>query len=327
MSRLKKLVITTGDSDGIGFEVAAKALYKIGPIKNIRFFLFISDSHNSQNCDRYTKILLKKFNLLYFNSLESALSFEDQSSSGFRNLFIISSSVNPAIWVEIAARFCLKGLISGLVTGPLSKPGIKKSGLNDLGHTDILKRVCKTKNAYMAFLGNQFNVVLACGHVPISKIEKTLSRNTLNQVFINANLLQQYLLGSKINNPIAAVGLNPHAGDRGLIGRFEQNRLLPAIRSLRDRGIKISDPLVPDVAFQAANTKKFSVYVSMYHDQGLIPFKMAHGFAGAHLTLGLPIWRTSVDHGTAKDLFGLNKANPASMIEAIRWSMKLTKPV
>jgi len=123
------------------------------------------------------------------------------------------------------------------------------------------------------------------------------------------------------------LGLNPHAGDSGLIGSFDDLVLKPILDRLRQEGFLIEGPLVPDVAFLKTNWKKYLAYVACYHDQGLIPFKMIHGFeSGVHLTLGLPFIRTSVDHGTAKDLFDLDHADDRSMREAIKAALELTLP-
>ena len=124
---------------------------------------------------------------------------------------------------------------------------------------------------------------------------------------------------------MALVGLNPHAGEKGLIGKFESENLKPVLTQIKKKH-SVEGPLVPDAAFFDDNWKKYSTYVCLYHDQGLIPFKMVHGQdSGVHLTLGLPFIRTSVDHGTAKNIFGKNKANPNSMIEAVDWAIKLAK--
>jgi 4-hydroxythreonine-4-phosphate dehydrogenase len=327
MSPSKKLIITTGDIDGVGLEVSAKALREIGSKPGLNYFLYISKKTNKKYFLQNINLLLENFNLLFFSTLSEALLSCHQIVTKKATLYIIESDLHPAQWVEEASLACINKLASGLVTAPLSKPAIMDSGLKDLGHTDILKRLCKVKTANMAFVGSHFNVVLASDHIPVANIEKSLTKNTLSTAIKNADSLRKMLPKPLSKRPIAILGLNPHAGDKKLIGLFENKILSPMITNFRKKGFHLSNPLVPDVAFQPQNQGKYSVYISMYHDQGLIPFKMAHGFAGAHLTLGLPIWRTSVDHGTAKDIFGLSIANPTSMIEAIQWSIRLTKEV
>ncbi len=322
MSQGKVVCITSGDSDGIGLEVSTKALFKIGPKKNIRFVLFYS----ARKICRTDALLIKKLEIKFicktFSSLDEALA--DKSIS--TQLLLVRCKSAPAYWVEESAYACLVGKVAVLCTGPLSKPGIKQSGLQDLGHTEILKRICGVKNANMCFIGSSFNVVLASGHQALSKVPSLLNENNLRFAIKNADFMRSYLAPALREKPLGILSLNPHAGDNGLIGDFEKNLLSPLLISLSKEGIKTSAPLVPDVAFHPSNWKRFSFYVALYHDQGLIPFKLIHGFnSGVHLTLGLPICRTSVDHGTAKDLYGKNQADPGSMNDALLWAIKLAR--
>ncbi|MEN0058579.1 MAG: 4-hydroxythreonine-4-phosphate dehydrogenase PdxA, partial [Bdellovibrio sp.] len=211
-------------------------------------------------------------------------------------------------------------------TGPLSKTLIYESGLRDMGHTDILKRVSKTQNVHMGFLGREFNVLLATAHIPLNKIAQSLTTENLSLALINANHLRKILPTSLARKPIGLLGLNPHAGEAGLIGD-EEGQLFPSLLSFaRQHKIPVSGPLVPDAAFLKSNWKKYSVFLALYHDQGLIPFKLVHGQqSGVHISVGLPFIRTSVDHGTAKDIFEKNKALPHSMRDALTWAVKLSR--
>jgi 4-hydroxythreonine-4-phosphate dehydrogenase len=174
----------------------------------------------------------------------------------------------------------------------------------------------------MGFVGKSFNVVLATGHIPVSHISQAVNEPALLGALNAAKQMQSLLPKSQGKRPIALLGLNPHSGDGGLIGKEEVELFPRVLEGAKSLGIEVLGPLVPDAAFNEKNWRRFSTYVACYHDQGLIPFKTVHGFnSGVHLTLGLPIKRTSVDHGTAKDIFGKNIANPNSMIEAIRWAI------
>lgn len=312
MSSLKKVAITTGDIDGIGLEIAVKGLLKIGPQKNVCFHLWRSPD----SPDKETKRLKNKFNVVQISDFSELAKYEYKNDQ----LIEIISQKAPALWVEDVANLCLHKKINSLVTGPLSKQAVLEAGLSDLGHTDILKRVSKSDNAFMGFIGKHFNVILVSSHIPLKSVEKKLTTDLLLKsikVALESRKILKPILRSK---PIGILGLNPHAGDSGLIGDFEQSVLQDLFKSNRH----IKGPLVPDVAFIKSNWSDFSYYLALYHDQGLIPFKTVHGFdSGVHLTLGLPIKRTSVDHGTAKDIFGKNEANPGSMIEAIKWGVKL----
>lgn len=315
MSNLK-VALTTGDPDGIGFEVTAKALAILGPQKGIQFILWRSENASK----KYLNMIDKKFDRITVDTLSDALKIDGPY------LVDIASDLSPGHWVEETARACYKKKISAMATAPLSKTSIKEAGLRDLGHTDILKRISKTKSAHMGFVGDKFNVVLATGHLPLSQVSKHLSFSTVAEALLNANKLRKALPASQMKKPIAILGLNPHAGEQGLIGQ-EEMLLFTNLYSFSDEHkIPIEGPLVPDAAFFPSNWKKYSVYLALYHDQGLIPFKMVHGQeSGVHISLGIPFVRTSVDHGTAKDIFGKNKANPSSMLDAIRWAIKLAR--
>ncbi|MCB0363235.1 MAG: 4-hydroxythreonine-4-phosphate dehydrogenase PdxA, partial [Bdellovibrionales bacterium] len=148
----------------------------------------------------------------------------------------------------------------------------------------------------------------------------------LVQSLIAASRLRKLLKPSLREKPIALVGLNPHAGEDSLIGNEEEKIFLTALKEADRNKIAVEGPLVPDAAFSPENWSRYSVFVCPYHDQGLIPFKMIHGQkSGVHITMGLPFVRTSVDHGTAKNIFGKNRANPNSMVEALKWAIMLAK--
>lgn len=315
MSNLK-VVLTTGDSDGIGFEVTAKALHKIGPQKGVQFFLWRCEGASK----KYLKLIDEKFTRITVDDFSEALKVEGPY------LVDIASDLSPAEWVEITAKACYQKKVDAMATAPLSKTSIQESGFKDLGHTDILKRISKTKNVHMGFIGEHFNVVLATGHLPINKVPEHLSFSVVAEALLHADQLRRKLAPAIAKKPIAVLGLNPHAGEEGLIGQ-EELLIFPNLKSFaEEHEIPVEGPLVPDAAFFPVNWKKYSVYVSLYHDQGLIPFKMIHGQdSGVHVTLGIPFVRTSVDHGTAKDIFGKNRANPSSMIDAIRWAIKLAR--
>lgn len=320
MNPLRRIVITTGDTDGIGLEVTAKALERVGPRRGVLFMMFRAPGSSPSLLRR----IGRRFTVRSFNSWPEALQHVPKSA---KELVEIVSSQSPAKWVETAAVGCFHGRVSGLVTGPLSKPEIHRAGFKDLGHTDILKRISSRDEAWMTFLGDKFNVFLLSGHLPVGKIEKSLTAEKVESGLREAHRFFGALKKTRRSLPLAVLGLNPHAGDSGLIGDFDDKILRPALSRLRSEGLDLEGPLVPDVSFLKENWKKYAAFVACYHDQGLIPFKMTHGFdSGVHVTAGLPFVRTSVDHGTAKDLFGKNRANDRSMREAILTALDLTRP-
>lgn len=316
MESNRRIIITTGDPDGIGWEVTAKALNAIGPKKSVQFVYY----RHLSTANQKTFKLSKKFKTHVVASLEAALleKFDPKTALEVR------STKSPAHWVEETARYCTKNPLNALVTAPLSKTSIVAAGMHDIGHTEILSRVSGQRDLFMGFAGNKFCVLLATGHSPLSQALMELTPDRLGKALEAARRLRSVLPAAKIKLPIALVGVNPHAGEEGLIGK-EEKWFKDVIARFRAPGFEIHGPLVPDAAFQQANWKKYAVYVTPYHDQGLIPFKMIHGFdSGVHLTLGLPFVRTSVDHGTAKNLFGKNKARPGSMKDAILSAIRLS---
>jgi 4-hydroxythreonine-4-phosphate dehydrogenase len=310
------IAITTGDHDGIGSEVVSKALRRVGPVKNVHFFLWRS----SQCPKSHLKRIDSKFKRLTVTSWPDALKAQ---RSDYRTIIDINSPLPPAKWVETSAHAAMFGKLDGLATGPLSKTSIHDAGFTDLGHTEILRRVAKVDDVHMAFIGAKFSVVLATGHMPLRNVPSGLTAEKLESAIHSATRLLPLLEKSRRKKPIAVVGLNPHAGERGLIGSEEAEVILPVIEKMRAGGINLVGPLVPDAAFLKTEREKYAAYVCSYHDQGLIPFKMTHGQDGVHLSLGLPFVRTSVDHGTAKNLFGQNRADESSMVEAVEWAIKL----
>ncbi len=299
------IAITTGDADGIGLEVTLKALHKIGPRKKIKFIVFQNES-----TPRFLAALAKRV----------------RSQFGYESLEFVTDNSSPALWVEVAARRCLKGDYAAMVTGPLSKETIVASGFNDIGHTDILQRIAKSDSVHMGFVGEHFNVVLATGHIPLNLVATSLTAKSLSNALTSAQKLRSYLPKILQSKPIAFVGLNPHAGENGLIGLEEGTLYKKFLSTLPPSANVLKTPLVPDAAFLKSTWGRYSVYVCAYHDQGLIPFKTVHGHdQGVHTTLGLPFLRLSVDHGTAKDIFGTNCANPGSMISVLTMAEKLVK--
>jgi len=227
------------------------------------------------------------------------------------DLIEICSSDAPVLWVKKASQICLKNpQTCALVTAPLSKVQIKKDGFDFKGHTDMLKKLCGCPFLFMCFLGEKFNVVLLTDHQPLSTVKITPS---LLQEGIKQTLLFRKKLS--LTKPVGVLGVNPHAGEEGILGSEEQNIFVDVLRPYNKEDV--IGPLVPDTAFQPSNWCKYSFYLCAYHDQGLIPFKMTHHQEGVQTTLGLPFVRTSVDHGTAKDIFGQDKANFLSMKKAI----------
>ncbi len=214
------------------------------------------------------------------------------------------------------------GAIDALVTGPIHKTSWQMCGCRFPGHTEKLAEAFNEKRVTMAFFGGGINVALASGHVGLFELR---NRFTIGLVFQPIDLLAQALRDwFGLERPrIAVAGLNPHAGENGRFGDEEQRVIEPAIQMARNAGIDVHGPFPPDTMFRPEHRTRFDGFVCMYHDQGLIPVKMLAFDRSVNTTLGLPIVRTSVDHGTAFDIAGTNQANPGSMKEAIRLACRI----
>ncbi len=306
---MKRVHITTGDPDGIGLEVSLKALNTLGPKKDIQFILWRSPSANKE----ILKLADSRFNRINIKENSLSANYEKKENT----LLDIVTPDSPTQWVVKATKSCLKNKSTeALVTGPLSKIQMKREGFKEKGHTDLLKNLSHTRNVFMTFIGDLFNVTLLTGHVPLKKV-KWNTRN-LNKCIELCFKLKPSLPSHQHKKRIGLLGFNPHAGEEGLLGTEEFLLKKNIIKRWKN---KVDGPLVPDVAFLKENQKKYFIYVCLYHDQALIPFKIAHEKNSFQLSLGLPFTRTSVSHGTAKEIFGKNKADAHSMKKALLWAI------
>ena len=319
MTKPIHLSLTTGDIDGIGLEVTAKALAKIKPLRGTHFYLWRSPRSDK----KYLRLIDSQFKRKTVKTWYEALNTPHES---YKSIIDINSQQSPVNWVEESALAGTFGHIDGITTAPLSKISLTSTGVNNRGHTEILKRITKTKHLHMGFLGSKFNLLLMTDHIPIEDVDSALTVKSVEKAIYAANQMRQILSKRNIKKPLALVGLNPHAGEEGIIGLKEKKIFTKVLKTVREANISISDVLVPDAAFFERNWNKYSIYICSYHDQGLIPFKMIHGQnSGTQITMGLNFIRTSVDHGTAKDIFGKNKANASSMVEAIKLCVNLCR--
>lgn len=215
----------------------------------------------------------------------------------------------------------LSGSVQGIVTLPINKKRMEEAGLPFPGHTEFLAHLTKTKEFAMCLIGGRIRVVLVTRHVPLKDVSRFIKKREVLKNIILANAACKSL---GINSPrIAVTGLNPHAGEEGLLGKEEKKEILPAIKEACRRGIKVSGPYPADSLFHYAN--KFDMVVAMYHDQGLIPLKMNYFEKTVNVTLGLPIIRTSPGHGTAYDIAGKGCAKESSLLEAVKIAARLAR--
>ena len=225
--------------------------------------------------------------------------------------------------VAFGVELTLQGTTVALVTAPINKEGIHRAGFRYQGHTDFLAHLTRSPEAAMMLVGGKIRVVLATVHIPISRVSRSLFREGIAS---KIRLAFQVLVRMGFPSPrIAVAGLNPHAGEAGAFGKEEIEIIAPAVADCRREGIKVEGPLPPDTVFHRHYRGEFDAVVAMYHDQGLIPLKTLAFERGVNITLGLPLVRTSPDHGTAYELAGKGRANPRSMIEAIKLACRLVR--
>jgi 4-hydroxythreonine-4-phosphate dehydrogenase len=206
------------------------------------------------------------------------------------------------------------GVVAAVATAPVNKLAFARAGLPWKGHTDLLAHLTGSPRVAMMFWSEPLKVVLATIHIPLASVASALTRELVDEII---DLSSRELPRFGIAQPrLAVAGLNPHAGEDGLLGHEEAKVLRPAIEAAQKRGIHIDGPFPGDTVFGRAVRGEFDAVIACYHDQGLIPVKLLAFGRAVNVTLGLPIIRTSVDHGTAFDIAGKNVADPSSMIEA-----------
>jgi 4-hydroxythreonine-4-phosphate dehydrogenase len=219
-------------------------------------------------------------------------------------------------YIENAVSLILNGTFSAMVTCPISKASLNRAGYTFPGHTEMLAALTRSPNYVMMMAGSKLRVTLATIHCPLASVPPRLNKEILTTLIQTTNTALHRDFG--ISAPrIAMAALNPHAGESGLFGNEEEEIILPAIQKMQALGIQVQGPFPPDTIFFKAASGMYDAVICMYHDQGLIPFKLLHFKDGVNVTLGLPIVRTSVDHGTAYDIAGKGLADPASLSAAV----------
>lgn len=302
-----------GDPAGIGPEVTLKALND-KKIQSLANFVLIGNSfalEKSAQALGLGKKLAQDIALLEVGNI-SKLKF-GQASPAYGKVARES--------IDAALRLINSKKIDVLVTSPVNKHAIAQSGCRFRGHTEYLAKNTKTKKFAMMLVGGPLKVTLVTRHLALKDVAKYLTKERICQTIrLSAYALRKYFA---IAHPrIGICALNPHGGEGGIMGQEEARIIQPAVEKTKGLA-KVAGPLPADTLFYLALQDKFDAVVAMYHDQGLIPLKMSFLHQGVNLTVGLPFVRTSPDHGTAYDIAGKNKANPGSMIEAIKLAVRI----
>ena len=234
----------------------------------------------------------------------------------------ISTAVAMATYIQKGVEYIQRGWLDAITTCPISKEALNSAGFNFPGHTEMLAHLTGSKNFLMMMAGNKLRITLATIHCPLSDVPAAMSTELILKVI--RTTWTALRVDFAINEPrIAVAGLNPHAGENQLFGNEELYAITPAVAMARKEGIDISGPFPADTVFVKAVRGNFDAVVCMYHDQGLIPFKLLHFDDGVNVTLGLPIVRTSVDHGTAYDIAGKGIASEESLTEAVKMAAEI----
>ena len=315
---MNKIVITLGDPAGIGPDLGVLLAQK-NLNKNI---IIISDP--TLLIDSASR-LKKKIKLNILKNVES----KTYSGEKIINVLPVKLNVknnpgklNPSNseyvinTIKMAASLCLEKKVKCMVTGPISKSVLNDGGFKISGHTELLAKICKSKSVMM-LMNSYMKVALHTTHVPLKNVNRYITKSSLIETIqiINKDLKKKF----KIDNPkILVTGLNPHAGEDGLLGNEDENIIKHVIKTMRKKHIKVDGPIPADTAFIKKNIKEYDIILTMYHDQGLPVIKFNNFKKTVNVTLGLPIIRVSVDHGTALDLVGTGKIDTSSFLEAIK---------
>jgi 4-hydroxythreonine-4-phosphate dehydrogenase len=319
--------ISLGDITGVGPEVALKAIAAEGASDGARYLL-LGDVDHAQALNRRLGLNLplqpytgpeQRAWIAALNPLPGALPEGLPAGSA-------AAAQAAVAWLRDGAQRCLRGELKALVTAPVNKEAIIRSGLAFVGQTELLSQLAGTEKTAMMLLGQDergrwLRVALATTHLPLKEVSTRLTQAKIELVIELASRACRDLGLSRAR--VAVCGLNPHAGEGGNMGTEEQTIIAPAVQAAQRRGLDAVGPLSADALFYHAYRGEYDAVVAMYHDQGLAPLKMVSFDTGVNWTLGLPFIRTSPDHGTAYDIAGQGKANASSMRAAIRLAKQL----
>ena len=312
MESVTKLGITLGDPAGIGPEIVATAIAAV-PAEQLARLVVYGDRGPLERGARVAGVTLPELEIVAQGVGEGAVAGAPDETSGAAQVGYLEAAVAAAAAGELAA----------IVTAPISKTWARRAGFAFPGHTEMLAARLGAREVVMMFAGPRLKVALVTTHVPLAEVAATLTtarvRTTIE--LVAAALARDFgLAGARIG----VVGLNPHAGEGGLIGVEDADVIAPAVVEPCGDAV-LAGPLVPDAAFRAALDGRHDALVAMYHDQGLIPVKLVDFDESVNMTLGLPIVRTSPDHGTAYDIAGKGVARATSMSAALRLASEIVE--
>ena len=331
MNSMKKVIlISAGDPASISTEITIKAIESSKINKNIKPIV-VSNSKLIESCKNVIKSNIQ------LNEIEDKVNFSDFKENHLNiitlkipdNIILGEQNIKYASFVKNSIITCvktqMKSIASAIVTNPINKKMMYRSGFKFQGHTDFLASLSKNKkNPVMMLVSSELKTIPLTIHVPLKHVPKLISKDLIE---ITINIAKESLISLfNISKPrIVVTGLNPHSGENGEIGDEEEKIIIPAIKKAKQKqDCFLKGPISADTAFSSENRKDYDVAICMYHDQALIPIKTLDFFNGVNVTLGLDFIRTSPDHGTGFDIAGKNIANPYSLIAAINLAYEMS---
>ena len=326
MSDLPLIAITMGDPAGIGPEIIAKALL-MPDIYEVCRPVVLGDIGCLESASKGVG------SLSFQGILTPSEVTGRQGIIDVMPLSDLKNSVSPGrptrnggkamvTYILKAVELVTSGQVSAMVTGPISKELMHQAGYEFEGHTELLAHLTGTKDYVMMLAGDRLRVSLVTIHCALAEVPGRLNKDLIvKTIGITYRSLERDF---GIDKPkVAVAALNPHAGESGLFGTEDKTIVGPAVEAARDSGLPVEGPFPADTIFYHASTGRYDAVVAMYHDQGLIPLKLLHFSDAVNISLGLPIIRTSVDHGTAYDIAGKGVADPSSLVAAIKVAARI----
>jgi 4-hydroxythreonine-4-phosphate dehydrogenase len=330
------VAITVGDYNGIGPEVILKSI-RHPAVRHICVPVLVGPSQVFEFYASKLHIALR----LHAISPESSGPAPILRNAPSRSVFVVENRINNGLSIspgsisvdagiiasqaiEVAAHLAQAGTVQAMVTAPVSKLALHKAGISHPGQTELLQDLTSSPHVAMMLASTTMRVGLVTIHVPLAEVARNITKELVCERV--RTIYEALRTDWRVRKPkLAVLGLNPHAGEGGDIGREEETTIQPALRELRSAGIDIAGPFPADSFFGMYKPGMYDAVVAMYHDQGLIPLKMSSFGKGVNVSLGLPIVRTSPDHGTAFELAGKGKADPGSTIEAIKLAVLIAE--
>jgi 4-hydroxythreonine-4-phosphate dehydrogenase len=318
---IPRIGLTLGDPAGIGAEVVLKSLRLV----NTKYVpLIIGSAALVERAGQMLGHTVQVKTVKSLGGISGEMNVYDCGELDVASIRLGQDSKESGrvsyLWVAEAVKLALSRTVDAIVTAPISKSSWKMAGHDFPGHTDLLASLCHTDDYGMMMISGDLKLLLVTTHIPLEEVPGSIGRSEIEKKICLAHKSLETLFG--ISNPrVAVCSLNPHKGERGVLGREEIEQIEPAVRRCQSKRIQVEGPFSSDTLF--LRRRHYDCIIAMYHDQGLIPFKLLSFGKGVNLTLGLPFIRTSPDHGTAYEIAGKGVADPSSMVAAIHLACEL----